>query len=261
MTFIEKLKELGDMYNLSLKKLESMPGFDRNAVVVKNTAIILFGLSDFVRDKAKVYKIASIFGKHLAKTDLNVPTNMIPDIDKSWWLEFPNDVTFIGDNGEKFCCCVTILLRNARGERTLQISSPDDMTNLNMETGSESVAVIHIEDDMNLSENLEKFESEYGKSVIPKEMIHYIVKCILYIESGEPDLEHVGHRSSTTNPQKQRRSDKPPFEIVRVGYGFHGKMRHVDETTVSGHFRWQHYSTNMSKVKLIWIDEHTRKFK
>lgn len=53
----------------------------------------------------------------------------------------------------------------------------------------------------------------------------------------------------------------PPVNPLLVGYGWM-KMRRqlINETSVSGHFRWQPHGPNLSKVKLIWINEHLRKY-
>jgi hypothetical protein len=48
---------------------------------------------------------------------------------------------------------------------------------------------------------------------------------------------------------------------ILVNWNFrHPRLRHVSETAVKGHFRWQPCGEQRSKRRLIWIDEHIRRY-
>ena len=49
--------------------------------------------------------------------------------------------------------------------------------------------------------------------------------------------------------------------VISLNANFHKMHYAVESTNVRGHFRWQPCGENLSRVKLIWIDEHERSFK
>lgn len=91
-----------------------------------------------------------------------------------------------------------------------------------------------------------------------REFCEFIVKSILYIESGEPDLQREEAKKHFRKFQKTKRLNKLcPFDVVNVGYSFHNRVYSVDQGPRRGHFRWQPYGPKKSMLKLIWIDETT----
>jgi hypothetical protein len=99
---------------------------------------------------------------------------------------------------------------------------------------------------------------------IPTEIVEFCLKVLLYIHTGDPDLQPEAKRyPCATNKEKYLRhiENHCPFTVHTIGYSFHERHRHIDSTVVTGHFRWQPYGPKLSKVKLIWIDEHSRNYK
>jgi len=209
---------------------------------------------------AHVYKIANNFGGHLLKTKLDVPTSVVPNKPgKIYMIEFPDGVSFKGPDGELHWNCIAAFgFGPDRKSLSLQVCSLDM-------AHPDTIASIVVMDISNfrmglISEAIDNHIATYGKLIYPPEMIHYIVKCILYIESGNPDLTPE-EAAKATKPKKiaaLKHKDLYPFPIVRVGYSFH-KEYSLQDSMVSGHFRWQPYGPQLSLVKLIWIEEYTSK--
>ena len=221
-------------------------------------------LSQYVCGRAKVHMIASLFGNHLAKTKLNLPMSVLPDREgQKYCFEFPDDIRFVNYLGEYHRSCMVQIATNRDGHRTISIIAPD-LDERGAWKDSTSQATIS-DEYPTIEENLAHIPlGEFEQPVITPEMIAYTMKCLVYVESGEPDLEsQAGHKILTRNPKKARRQaeNRCPFDIVRVGYSFYkGITRHVADTRVSGHFRWQPWGPGLTRIKLIWINEHVRTF-
>lgn len=96
----------------------------------------------------------------------------------------------------------------------------------------------------------------------------YLLKCLIYIQSGDPDLrKYRPPKIESKNPKKirsfyRKHHDNSLIPMILVGYDFKKPVVYqVGETSVTGHFRWQPYGEGRTKVKLIWIDEHLRHYK
>jgi hypothetical protein len=95
--------------------------------------------------------------------------------------------------------------------------------------------------------------------------IEFALKVITYLLSGEPDLRFWDNKVPDNLPKRDKdrwktaNQDKPDFPAYLVGVNWmKDRIRHVDSSSVSAHFRWQPCGTARSLVKLIWIDEHER---
>lgn len=120
---------------------------------------------------------------------------------------------------------------------------------------------------------LPKFSGETVEDfikTIPEDMAEgarFAFNCLLYLESGDPDLRVQKFKSmleSSNGSRAERRfgSRKISYAGVLIGFDYKKlKMYNVDTTEVQGHFRWQPYGEGRNKLKLIWIEPHTREYK
>lgn len=239
-------------------------------------------LRDYRNGRAHVFKIAERFGSHLSRTRLNVPTDALNlEFATSYCVEFPDGIVFHGSRGESWRTAIVnvgahvptgenahtyeILLKEqlpAGWKPQLGIAFPDYDANGNI-TEAQSFMSFPL-NEPTLDECVDALERRVGRDlVISKEAVNYLMKCLLYIKSGEPDLTHeAGYYTPTKKPKKLRQQQENfcRFDTVNVGYGFHERLYHVDATSVVGHFRWQPYGPERGMVRLIWIDEHARHF-
>ena len=151
------------------------------------------------------------------------------------------------------------------GEDMLMIVLPDDFRQDTFQIRS-TYYFMPLLPDKTIHECIINLEQFLGVEVpkAAKDAISFVAKCMLYINSGEPDLvKEAVTKPNSKNEKKIRNHWKKnyPFELIRVGYGFHGKTYSVDSTEVSGHFRWQPCGVGRQQLKLIWIDEHIRNYK
>ena len=209
-------------------------------------------LQHYVNEKDNLYRVAPKFGGHLADTTIRIPTKHL----KVVWpvlLEFPFT----------FKLSETEYLRNAiisdgSGSEGLIIIAPIykdkvwDGRYVECFWAMNDKVIEDIPDDF-------KTNSEYDL----KEFLLYTLKCLVYINSAEPDLVNTtAPVCEKKNPAKRRKFYKSicPYNITNIGYAFHGRTYSIDETSVVGHYRWQPCGPEKSQVKLIWIDEHSRTY-
>lgn len=286
MDYREKLEAILDTYKGMFNYLSARlsPKEAMENITIQEGGVLIYFLTGFLKGKFNVYKIAENFGNHLHKTNLDIPLSVIPnrmdykhsdyqdyladrvsyeDIQKKMpatLIEFPNSMEFTGRDGEKYHNCIVMNGIGPKGS-SLQIVSIDS----NSVEQEATVVVMDIGSDFKTIEEAIDYHCEnYDELIFPREMVRFVIKCLLYIESGEPDLKREGLLAKTRKAKKHRsfrHGEFFPYPIVRVGYSFHNKRWHVDSTMVSGHFRWQPYGPGLKQVKLIWIEEHERKYK
>lgn len=222
---------------------------EESIVVSIRDFAILYG-----NKQAKIYKIASTFGKQLSRASLNINKKYIFDHFKAPYccIEFGIDLPLEGNIARTVYVCFKGL--NPKGDPVIcllvpkakEINEPDYFQHLvfNFDGNPEN----------DLDSMIENKEIGDEWPVV----VSYILKCLLYISSAEPDLSpNRYHKIKTENHKKINRQlqDECILDLVQVGYSFHGKHRYVESTTRRAHPRWQPYGPGREKVKLIWIDE------
>lgn len=231
-------------------------------------------LSRYNKGKKNLYKIANIFGKHLNRTKLKISTKHIPKTDPiliEFPIHFPSGQYIIKN---AFIICD----KNVNDKKVFTVINPIYDQELNW-TQSCNFLNIDIEENdsieyaflnsLKLTANKEENDvlNQYGKGKALDQLnalLSYCAKCLIYIHSAKPDIKsETGARTTKKNPVKIKKFYKNncPFDLVNVGYSYHGLTYHVDQTQVQGHFRWQPCGTNREQIKLIWIDEHIRHYK
>lgn len=84
-----------------------------------------------------------------------------------------------------------------------------------------------------------------------------IFNSVLYIKNN---CEPFSKEFKSFFPARKALKNKKYSALnnYRVGYNL-VNMKYAEECNISGHWRWQPYGKNLSKVKLIWIKPHSRK--
>jgi hypothetical protein len=253
-------------------------------------------------DNGSIYKVADKFGEHLHKTHLTIPISVLPHERQTIYIQFPKGISFQGQ-GHTFDHAILdigspeLLWPQIKSEPEL-ISKMSNFTLYRICTiPSEAVdgtghcpslsflvpkdpsvmtgrclwatgngefvntsSYFQFEPNMNIVD----FIQQHPSKSIPTDIVDFCLKVLLYIHTGDPDLQPEAKRyPCATNPEKYIRhiENHCPFTVLNLGYGFHERHRHVDSTMVTGHFRWQPYGQKLSKVKLIWIEAHERSYK
>jgi len=204
-----------------------------------------------------VYRLAKTFGEHLLKTKLDVPCALLKDTVDVTLIDLP--FTFKNRLGALHSSAFVEVR-----ERRLSVLAADDLPPDGTWSGLYSLLEISLMDGFTLGEMLAAGEIKKGSQLsMDKDFLALIAKTLLYINSAEPDLKPEPVVPCLSKKPKKIRhhwEDHSPYEVINVGYSFHGRRYHIDGTTVAGHFRWQPCGPVKSEVRLIWIDEHERKY-
>jgi len=213
--------------------------------------IVGIALQEVIANRSKFYKFGDTFSKHLNRANLKIPIKcLLKPLNLSekkpvafFWMDYP-----LQTNGFKGCIvCVSDknLTLVVPAQTEVGIYFVRWVLTYTGETLQEAVDAHNWEDGMADDIKIEEL----------KNFLSFAVKSIVYINSNEPDLK-AEQKIQTKNPTKfrKRMGVEYPFDIVTVGYGFHGSV-------VSGHPRLQPCGPGRSEIKLIWIEEHNRNMK
>jgi len=284
-----RLKNTIGVYRFLADKLSDLPN-DLQKTCVHDTVLTADFLVKFSRGESSIYKIAEKFGKHLGRTDLDVPADFIirdNTFSDSHLFEF-SDPILIG--GVRHDCAILSLGEFSEGDtnslkyeflakdeyekrkhdetghkkKSIALLFPDLKPDGSF-TGVSTYYVLHLMEGKTISECVAELE-HHADIVVSKEyrdLIAFSAKCLLYIKSGEPDL--VKERGQVTTAKKEKKArafykTHCPFDVVNVGYGLHGTVFSKNETNVSLHCRWQRVGPELSGVKLVWVREHVRTY-
>lgn len=212
-------------------------------------------LQQYMSNTSEIYKMSSKFSTHLYSTNLKVKIEYLFNFvkkDKVYYIEFADQFPY---NGKAVSSVFLSVPKLADGSNALMMTfgsqddeQPDEQAHRFLSPINEGDTLQDI--------------AEYHVHPEVKDLYVFALKCLLYIESSEPDLDRQpAFVSSSRNPKKRNRRSKCPFRVTRVGYSFHGKIFSMDESIRKGHWRWQPHGPGLSKVKLIWIDETSVHYK
>jgi hypothetical protein len=232
----------------------------------ENAAIGRF-IQDYLDTRKGLYQVAHNFGTQLLKADLKLASKYLKPSLKSILLEFPFTFKFkdfyvrhafvVVNSNETGKLLTVISAKYVDGlwdgstffTSTVQIDSSEDIENSLKETSRffYDSKIVDLKD-------LNTYHS----------FIKFCLKCLIYIESSEPDILPI--KAATTDKKGTTKIRKffkynCPFDVTKLGYGFHGKHHNTEKWSVSGHFRWQPFGPKFSQIKLIWIDEQERGWK
>jgi len=225
-------------------------------------AIIGKFLQDYLENREGLYQVAQDFGTQLLKADLKLASKYLQATLKTILLEFPFAFKFAGFHLHH---AFVIVGNNEQGKLLTVVSAKYIDGKWDGDTFFTSTVQIDSSEDIEKSlKETSKFF--YDSSVVElkdlttyQSFIKFCLKCLIYLESSEPDL--LPTKAATTDKKGITKIKKffkynCPFDIVKLGYGFHGKHHNKEKWAVSGHFRWQPFGPKLSHIKMIWINEH-----
>jgi len=235
-----------------------------------------------------VYKIATDFGQTLKDVDMNISTKLF----SIWqpgvcYLQFPfsfpvSDNLYVHGGYVVILHNVATTNRNEGEEGTTvvrKVTEPPELKNAMLflaplydkndrPTGQFESVSLSYEPNPEVHETAEELlaRMKNNSSVEFSEPLwKFIVKSLVYVHSGDPDLRHLKQRKphkSRDAAYYKKHPDESPVPTVLVGYNYKKPVVYdVDQTIVTGHWRWQPCGQGRSNVKLIWIDEHMRHYK
>jgi hypothetical protein len=236
---------------------------------------ILALTDDYLRGVSRIFKIASAFGKHLHEWDsaesLAIPVSILYQAatrsekesdhltpnGSYYWFELPSSIKFTRHDGETTLYAQSVLV-------TVSLLFDQIL-----------IAGAIIEHVGGGTRFVARCGMTYGKDVLFSEAItqqeltpfypelwSFILKCLVYIESGDPNLTYDYAPKNTLLPRPPKAQEEPEnlssIDLIKVGYSFHGRNYKEGSWPVKGHFKWQPYGPQRSKYKLIWVDEQRR---
>ena len=247
-------------------------------------------ISTFKEHGANIYKIARNFGEHLFKINLNIQAKFLPK-KICYCIEFPENIRFEHPPffeeeikalkytlpKKTYITCVyvfsdedeIVLTDDRKIVKYLYYYMPhmDENGKLVSFSSFEHGQINWFSEDENLDEVLER-HNKVSTVQAPEGFLEYMIKCILYINSGDPDLRPYKAPAITTNKPKHIRrflkqhENQSLVDVTLVGYDFKKpKLYKVDETWVETFPRWQPYGPGRGKIKLIWVAPHSRHYK
>lgn len=210
-----------------------------------------------LNNKVKPYRVSSVFLENIAEAKVSDKVTMqcLNDMELQL-IELPNYVRFGNMLVKSFFCSIS--------DRNLTIS----FYHFGLD-GKYHHDFFHytmaINDNETINSEVELFSKEpafLSKEVSSFEIANFtklVIKLIVYIFNCDNDLE-IEKPVTTKAVNKDKRINHYRFnlqyDVINVGYSFHGRDYSSEKWKVSGHWRFQTHGENRKKVKLIWIDEH-----
>lgn len=239
----------------------------------KNDPIMYMVCVEYFKRQKHVYKIAKEFGEVLKDVQTPLSTKMLEKWSGDCFvIDFP--FPFISSKGEYIwhvLGTVNIasneennLLKEETTRLYIAISAPHYDKNGRRLDSSDVFVINHWPEKGTWQDSL-KEKSNLSENNIPG-FYDYIANCLLYINSGDPDLRHLKvkppHKSRDSKWYAKRELTFAASPTVLVGFNWKkANVRHADETVVKAHPRWQPCGKNRGNVKLILVKEHVRNFK
>jgi len=233
-------------------------------------------LSEFNSVKeSKCYVMGKEFSKQLEKVKLDILSKYLMNIKETLYIEFAENIFLDEDN--YFSGCVFCQSNNGYLSISLFSTLERYVSTIGFSVGelieiNGNCIAPSIDDILTLgianasySKHSVGLTNIIGNRIAIKKTLSFACNCILYINSGNPDLRLTRTPKCNSKSIKGLKKfiKKYPIEspIVYVGYNHKKKnIYYKDTSEVNGHFRWQPYGKELSKIKLIWINEHIREY-
>ena len=180
------------------REMKDMPKNVRDHIyhdTVVSSAII----KQMYRGKPTVHIIGERFGSHLNRTNVDVPcSHLLKAMGSAYYIEFPKSVTLGGDNYYKTAMVVEAVTdkkvfpqSTEEGDKMLMFMFPDFNSNGEPRDSCTYYWMAALEN-FTIAESIDGLEQYLSKEIpqYDKDAIAFAAKCILYINSGEPDLEN-----------------------------------------------------------------------
>lgn len=243
--------------------LETLSGTLQKLTAQNKVEKIVYSLFHWFIDSyydncANLYRMGKDFYQDLMKVNMDIDVKYLDHTDNEiMCFELPEP--FIED-GMMFYSVIVAFTRDSKQEKTMSMMFCGVNEN-NKPTDHNKVIVLGCES--GTVEDGVKVIPEYQESDVRLSWVKALAKCVLYIKSGEPDLVKEVFDFESKKPKNFQKKVKKqsPFTIVNVGYNYHKQHFHTASTQVRTHPRWQPYGPQRSRIKLIWVKEHTRTYK
>lgn len=237
---------------------------DKQQQVYLMSSCNLTGLyGDVVANKSpnRIYKMGEAFSRELLKVKIDLPFSLLHTPPESILIEVHPGILPAASGG--YYTHLLVQPKHSSGSATSNFLLLGDNGLMDFVTAAASG-----------SETVQQYINNIvGHGITPgnkdisaiETALTFICNTLLYLKSGEPDLRE----NRVKKPKGEFRVGNKVYggqtnELSYTMVGFNYKkppMYTIDETEVSGHFRWQPYGPGKAKVKLIWIDAHTRQYK
>lgn len=229
----------------------------------------VFGL----QKQLHIYKIASEFGSVLKRVTSKVAADYLPFDNVIRCIEFPDGISFDMRDGDTAHSCYIMACKPDHPEKTtVEYKRIIDLTaplynKSGMPIAQDNLRILLTDDDTlesAIERALDRTDS-LNPTGFTAEFVQYILKCLLYINSGDPDLREFKPAPKPKNAKaikRWRRENLATVPIILVGFDYKKPRQFASgESFVNTHERWQPYGPGKSLVKLIWVKEHTRHYK
>jgi len=240
----------------------------RQATLRNDRALALVGgfLQHYIENRNTSYRLVDKFAQQLHKTEIKLPQSFIKITLSPILIEFPFAFKF---KSFQLKHAYLSIVSDLKGGFALTLASAQ----YDKEGAWDGASFLS--SSITISENKEDIETSLeqttsylvdleGDDLLTfKSFVRLCLKSLIYLYSAEPNLSReAGATSDKSSAHKLKKfyRHNNPFDVVSVGYGFHGINYSVDSTLVQGFFRWQRFGPGLALVKLIWIDEHERHY-
>lgn len=204
------------------------------------------------------YRVGTAFGEELFNSRINISPKTLSLFSEqdTIFFEFHKPIPVIGgrtgyaamvkiapaspDNPDKLMY-IALMCMNDRGNLSIVVITPS--------VGDSEIKPVF---------------SPEGESAISQEGLSYILKCFLYVHSGDPDLRELKPDSmSRSERRKAEKTYDTELSCPQTLVSWHWKkpiIYKVGETYVVSFPRWQPYGKGRALIKLIWVREHVRHY-
>ena len=232
-----------------------------------------------IQGGAPIYKIGEEFGAALLKADCKVSANYLPFDNVIRCIELPEKMTFDMQDGDSTSVCyigsfsprigIDYIIDTEVFHRRIEILVP--IYNKDGDNYGHDNIRLFLKDEDTIEQaivrSFEQFAHCGVRTGFSRGLIEYVLKCLVYIHSGDPDLREfrpTPKPESKAKPKHQRRWLREnffPIPITLIGFDYKKpRQMSVDSTWIDTFQRWQPYGPNLSKVKLIWVKPHERHY-
>jgi len=233
------------------------------------------------KQRGKAFYLPKSFAQDLSRVDRATPTSVLPDRflgyfqfaegsikDENDWVE--GGYVYIGPANE-------IGLKVEEGPANTRVAALS-YVNAPSEHGISAVGRLTFAlENKKLAElspvewkDITIFEPSMRREEMEKHRLpvfQALINAAVYIHTEDPDLVRLPAEQELSNKKRSDLRQKTgaenlctvPITLINKDY-HHEREFSVDATTVRGHLRWQPCGSGRTQVKLIWIDEHERKY-
>lgn len=222
--------------------------------------------------------MAKEFGNALLKTKCNVSAKFLKFDNTLKCIEFPDDISFDCKDGDFATCAYVGMYKHPAGEKFQAVHPDNHLEMLNADyildivtpLGDWKIDHVRIflrEDDLISDALASAHKLVINATGIGLDLVTYIVNCLLYIESGDPDLRHLRPMPKPSNAKKIKQwrregGEEITCDVTWVGFDYKKERQyHIDSTWVDRYLRWQMCGPGRSELRPVWVKEHTRHYK